>query len=91
MIISLVANLALELAPKGIRVNAVAPGHIDVEAQEEPREQGDVPLGKKAGLPRDVASACLFLSDNEKARYITGVILPVAGGLHIPIAKDIKF
>ncbi|OGY21188.1 MAG: hypothetical protein A2126_02630 [Candidatus Woykebacteria bacterium GWB1_45_5] len=88
---SLVANLALELAPKGIRVNAVAPGHIDVETRGEPRQQSDVPLGKKAGLPQDVAKACLFLADNEKARYITGAILPVTGGLHIPIAKDIKF
>jgi len=88
---SLVANLALELAPKKIRVNAISPGHIDVETKKEPRQQSDVPLGKKAGLPQDVVNACLFLADNEKARYITGVVLPVTGGLHIPIAKDIKF
>jgi 3-oxoacyl-[acyl-carrier protein] reductase len=88
---SLVKNLALDLAPKGIRVNAIAPGHIDSKKTKEPRVRGDVPLGKKAGLPQDVASACLFLADSEKARYITGAILPVTGGLHIPIAKDIKF
>lgn len=88
---SLVANLALGLAAKGIRVNAIAPGHIDVETKGKPRQQSDVLLGRKAGLPQDVANACLFLADNEKARYITGVVLPVTGGLHIPIAKDIKF
>ena len=88
---SLVANLALELAPKGVRVNAVAPGHIDVETKSLARPQPDVPLSKKAGLPKDVAEACLFLADNEKAPYLTGVILPVTGGLHLPIAKDIDF
>ncbi len=88
---SLVSNLALELAPKGVRVNAVAPGHIDVSTRGQPRRQNDVPLGKRAGLPKDVAKACLFLSDSEQSKYITGVALPVAGGLHIPIAKDIEF
>jgi len=88
---SLVTNLALELASRKIRVNGVAPGHIDTEAEKEPRTQDDVPLGKKAGLPQDIAQVCVFLADNEKARYITGVVLPVTSGLHIPIPKDIKF
>lgn len=88
---NLVLNLALSFAPKNIRVNAVVPGHIDVQTILKPRSQKDVPLGKKAGLPNDVANACLFLADNEKARYITGVLLPITGGLHIPIAKDINF
>ncbi|OGY23503.1 MAG: hypothetical protein A2172_04820 [Candidatus Woykebacteria bacterium RBG_13_40_15] len=88
---NLVMNLALELAKRKIRVNAIAPGHIDVEAEKKPRRQGDVPLGKKAGLPQDIANACLFLADHKKARYIIGAVLPVTGGLHIPIAKDIKF
>lgn len=81
---SLVANLSLELAKRNIRVNAIAPGHIDVKTQNSPREQKDVPLFGKAGLPEDIAKACLFLADNNQARYITGVILPVTGGLHIP-------
>jgi len=88
---SFVANLSLELAKRKIRVNAIAPGHIDVEIDSKPRRQSDVPLGKKAGLPQDIANACLFLADKSKAGYITAVVLPVTGGLHIPIAKDIKF
>lgn len=87
---SLVTNLALDLAARNIRVNAVSPGHIDVE-NSQPRAREDVPLGQKAGLPVDVANACLFLANNAVAGYITGVNLPLTGGLHIPIAKDIKF
>jgi NAD(P)-dependent dehydrogenase (short-subunit alcohol dehydrogenase family) len=88
---NLVLNLSLELAHRQIRVNAIAPGHIDIETENKPRKQSDVPLGKKAGLPQDIANASLFLADQTKASYITGVVLPVTGGLHIPIAKDLKF
>ncbi len=87
---NLVINLALGLGQKEIRVNGIAPGHIDVNTSDKPREQEDVPLFKEAGLPEDVAQACLFLADNVRARYITGAIIPVTGGLHIPIARDIK-
>ena len=87
---SLVTNLALDLANRGIRVNAVAPGHIDTKSNGVPRAQEDVPFGKKAGLPADIAQACLFLADSVKAHYITGVVLPVTGGLYIPKAADIK-
>lgn len=76
-------NLALELASSGIRVNAIAPGHVDKETSGEPREQKDVPLTGRAGLPVDVSNACLFLSDPKKARYITGQILEVGGGLSL--------
>ncbi len=88
---NLMMNLSLQLAPQGIRVNTVVPGHIDVTSPQTPRAQTDVPLGKLAGLPIDVAKACLFLADNQQSSYITGTILPVTGGLHIPIAKDINF
>lgn len=87
---SLIKNLALQLASQEIRVNGVAPGHIDTETQSLPRSREDVPLFNAAGLPEDIANACLFLADNDKARYITGVVLPVTGGLHIPIARDLK-
>lgn len=80
---NLVLNLSLELANKGVRVNAIAPGHIDT-INENPRLQEDVPLGKKAGLPENIATAAIFLSDREKASYITGANLPVTAGLHIP-------
>jgi len=85
---SLVLNLALELAKKGIRVNAIAPGHIDTKDGKNPRYQEDVPLGKMAGVSADIAQSCLYLADPIKAKYVTGIILPVTGGLHIPRAAD---
>ncbi len=80
---NLTLNLSLELAEKGVRVNAIAPGHIDTK-NTNPRTQNDVPLGKSAGLPKNIADAAIFLSDSEKASYITGTILSVTAGLHIP-------
>lgn len=80
---NLILNLSLELAVNGVRVNAIAPGHIDTK-NVVPREAEDVPLGKKAGLPKNIAEAAIFLADDEKASYITGTILLVTGGLHIP-------
>lgn len=80
---NLVLNLSLDLAEKGIRVNAIAPGHIDTK-NDNPRGQEDVPLGKVAGLPKNIADAAVFLSDPQQASYITGAILPVTAGLHIP-------
>lgn len=80
---NLVLNLSLSLAERGVRVNAIAPGHIDTK-NKNPRTQEDVPLGKKAGLPENIATAAIFLSDNDQSSYITGAILPVTAGLHIP-------
>jgi glucose 1-dehydrogenase len=78
--------MALELAPHGIRVNAVGPGVIDtpMTAQSlstpEVREwmMGNIPL-KRVGQPRDVANAALFLA-SEEASYMTGAIVFVDGG-----------
>lgn len=86
---SLIANLALQLSQRKIRVNGIAPGHIDTKTAGEPMKKPDVPLFKKAGLPKDIAQACLFLADNQKAGYITGIILPVSGGLHLPISLNL--
>ena len=83
---------ALELAEYGIRVNAVAPGHIATEISEgwsesAPREvrAGEVikhvPLGR-AGEPADVAGAYLFLASGD-AGYVTGETLWVDGGLQV--------
>jgi NAD(P)-dependent dehydrogenase (short-subunit alcohol dehydrogenase family) len=76
---------AYELAPHGIRVNAVAPGLIWREGLERDwpdgvqRWQKTAPL-KRLGLPDDVADACLFLA-SPAARWITGASLLVDGGV----------
>jgi NAD(P)-dependent dehydrogenase (short-subunit alcohol dehydrogenase family) len=68
----LTRSLALELAPRGIRVNAVAPGLIATERNEEASRLADrVPLGR-AGTPEEVAALVAFLCSDE-ARYISGV------------------
>jgi NAD(P)-dependent dehydrogenase (short-subunit alcohol dehydrogenase family) len=82
----MVASLAGELAPIGIRVNAVAPGTIDTEMTRSclPDEESvaatmrRIPL-RSFGQPEDIAAACAFLCSDE-ARYVTGHTLVVDGG-----------
>ena len=79
----LTVSLARELGPKGIRVNAVAPGIIETDMMRAvPKEVIEpliqrVPL-KRLGRPEDIANAFAFLASDE-ASYITGVILSVDG------------
>ncbi|TGN65160.1 glucose 1-dehydrogenase [Nocardioides eburneiflavus] len=87
---ALTAAAAVELAPRNIRVNAVAPGMtrtplfdtwLNAQADPEQTQRGvvaDIPLGRLAD-PRDVAAAVGFLA-SEEASYITGVTIPVDGG-----------
>lgn len=79
--------MAVELSPRGIRVNCIAPGFIATDMSEralngdEERKQkvlSRTPLGK-LGEPADIGEAALFLA-SERAKYLTGVILPVDGG-----------
>ncbi|MCD8036809.1 MAG: 3-oxoacyl-ACP reductase FabG [Clostridiales bacterium] len=76
-------SLAGELGPKGIRVNAVAPGIIDTDMMRAiPKEVIDpliarIPL-QRLGQPEDIANALVFLA-SDKASYITGVVLSVDG------------
>ena len=85
-IIGFTKSLAKELAGRGITVNAIAPGFIKTEMTDKipflRRKiiERMIPLGK-AGTPEDVANAVVFLA-SPKARYITGEILHVAGGLN---------
>ena len=77
-------SLAVELAPRGITVNAVAPGVIDTELSRAVREQaGEQVLSRillrRIGRPEEVAHAVWFLA-SQYAQYITGQILHVDGG-----------
>jgi NAD(P)-dependent dehydrogenase (short-subunit alcohol dehydrogenase family) len=77
--------LALDLAPWGIRVNAVAPGAIDVPNRSPIGRAGRdpspdlIPLGR-LGTPEDVAAAISYLVSDDAA-YVTGAVLTVDGGL----------
>lgn len=80
----LTKHLAIDLAAKGVRVNAVAPGTIATPAVARMDKEGIDkvvklhPLGRM-GRPEEVASAILFLASDE-ASFITGAVLPVDGG-----------
>ena len=85
---ALAKAMARELAPDGIRANAVAPGMVEtalldgkIDNAGRQRVAESVPLGRLA-RPEDIANACLFLASDLSA-YITGVVLDVSGGMHI--------
>ena len=79
----LTLSLARELGPKGIRVNAIAPGITETDMMKSvPKEVIDpmiarIPL-RRLGQPEDIANAFAFLASDE-ASYITGVVLSVDG------------
>ncbi len=79
----LTVSLARELGPKGIRVNAVAPGITETDMMRAvPKEVigpmiEQIPL-RRLGRPQDIANAFVFLA-SEEASYITGVVLSVDG------------
>jgi 3-oxoacyl-[acyl-carrier protein] reductase len=81
-------SLALEVASRGITVNAVAPGFIDTDmtkalsAEQRAALAGRIPM-ERLGAAEDVASAVLFLA-SPQAGYITGETLHVNGGLYMP-------
>ncbi|WP_462413683.1 3-oxoacyl-ACP reductase FabG [Neobacillus sp. Marseille-QA0830] len=84
-VIGLTKSWAKELGPKGIRVNAVAPGFVvtDMTAKVPQKVldmmESKTPL-RKLGKPEDIAAAYLFLA-SEDANYINGTVLSVDGGL----------
>jgi 3-oxoacyl-[acyl-carrier protein] reductase len=83
--ISLVKSMAIELAPRGVTVNSVAPGWVDTEMVELPFATGGreriaatIPIGRVA-TPADIAGPIVFLCSGH-ARHVTGEILNVNGG-----------
>jgi len=88
---SLARSFAAELQPRGIRVNALSPGMTDtpiferigmtraeVDTMQEAMS-GQIPMGR-FGRPDEIAAAALFLA-SDASSYITGIELPVSGGL----------
>lgn len=80
----MVKEWAVAYGPSGIRVNAVAPGHIETDddkvAAGERADNPYIPLGGQSGLPRDVAQAVAFLASDDTAGFISGTTLFVDGG-----------
>jgi 3-oxoacyl-[acyl-carrier protein] reductase len=86
-LIGLTKTAARELAPRGITVNAVAPGFIDTPMTADLPEKvkaamlAQIPLGR-IGQPEDVAEVVAFLA-SDKAAYITGQVIHVNGGMYM--------
>ena len=84
-LIGLSKSAAKELAPRGITVNAIAPGYIATDMTDQITDQAEenlitkIPLGR-IGSPSDIAASALFLASDE-AGYITGQTLTVDGGM----------
>lgn len=78
--------IAMELAPRGIRANAICPGTIGIAVTNELWKENSamqgllshIPMGRQ-GRPEDIANATAFLA-SDMAAYITGAVLPVDGG-----------
>jgi len=82
-LIGAVRALALELASRGVTVNAIAPGIIDspwVAAAMDQRHIAEIVPMKRAGRPEEVADLVGFIA-SEQASYITGQTLPINGGM----------
>lgn len=89
---ALTQAIALQYADRNIRANVVLPGAIHIDAPDPavadypmkgPMVEGQrIPLTGEAGQPRDIAAACLYLG-SDAARYVTGQILAVDGGITV--------
>lgn len=89
---------ALDLGPSGVRVNSVNPavivtefhkalGMSDKDYNEYIANCGRTYPLKRAGKAEEVASAILYLANDQSAAFLTGVLLPVSGGKHIDFAR----
>jgi NAD(P)-dependent dehydrogenase (short-subunit alcohol dehydrogenase family) len=88
-VVGLTKSLAVEFAARGVRINAVCPGHVDTPMTRRPPPTGDVDwalmmrnapkLTDGVCVPEDIAEMVCFLA-SEKARKITGAVINVDGG-----------
>ena len=84
-VIGFTKSLAREVASRGVRVNALAPGFIEtsmtdkIPAEAKEKLLGGIPLGR-TGRPEDVAQAALFLA-GDASSYITGEVIKIDGGM----------
>jgi NAD(P)-dependent dehydrogenase (short-subunit alcohol dehydrogenase family) len=96
-VIGVTRQMACDFGPIGIRVNAICPGHIVTERMQA-RQWANNPEGlrffdqqypvRRTGKPEDIANAVSFLV-SEDASFVTGVTLPVDGGLTIQLQEDL--
>ena len=94
-VLMLVEVAAMELAERGIRVNAVSPGLVDTPLTEgiafvpglTEEYLENTPLGR-SGEPAEIADLVVFLA-SEKARWITGANLDINGGAHLKRYPDV--
>ncbi|MEX1021032.1 MAG: glucose 1-dehydrogenase [Litorilinea sp.] len=94
-VIAMTKQMAIDLGPLGVRVNAICPGHIVTERQAEHWQKNpshhkmleqNYPL-RHTGTPDDIAHAINFLSTDE-ARFITGHIMVVDGGMTVQLQEN---
>lgn len=97
-VVGLTRQMAVDFGPLGITVNAIAPGHIVTERGEAMWAElgNDAGFGlferhypvRRTGVPADIANAIAFLCSPD-ASFITGVVLPVDGGMSIQLQENI--
>ncbi len=86
-LIALTKTVARELASRGVRVNAVAPGFIDTPMTQALPEAARTKLAEaiplaRLGTPQDIADCVAWLA-SERASYVTGAVIRVNGGMYM--------
>jgi len=88
-VIAMTRDAAHEMAPHGVRINAIAPGPIEtpmtLALDERTRETFASRMPTGWGRPTDIAAAAAYLASDD-ARFVTGIVLPVAGGADLQLA-----